>query len=193
MHVIGKRGGGRSALYAVACALAMAAGPASLGAAPWGPGSAAYRADLDRAVRKHDGARHVPLAALGDMARLHHVSWMRVRTDLLAAECHEIRRAEVPADPMAPVFEGVCSNCHSPTGVGDGEMAQLFQVPVERMNLVGGRSRTWPMEAVAQVIRDGRGEMPPYGDALTGEQIRGLVGFLRRIENACARVRTGER
>lgn len=154
-------------------------------AAPVGPGSAAYRADLDRAVRKYRGAQEVPAAAVSYLGRLHQLPLARVRADLKGAECHEVRKARIPHEAIAPVFEQVCSNCHSPTGVGDGEMAEVFGVPVERMDLVGGRSGAWAIQDVADVIRHGRGEMPSYAEALTAEQIRDVVLFLRRMGDAC--------
>jgi ubiquinol-cytochrome c reductase cytochrome b subunit len=61
-----------------------------------------------------------------------------------------------------------CTQCHGPAGEGTAKGPSLRDL----------RKRLKP-EATQKQIHDGGGNMPPFGEALTKDQISSLVDFLQ--------------
>lgn len=83
--------------------------------------------------------------------------------------------AEAP-DVGAGLFAQYCVACHGPAGLGDGDMANVVNIPSPNLTLLAkNNGGEFPMLRVLQVI-DGRsgvrahgGAMPLWGDVFTDE------------------------
>jgi cytochrome c oxidase subunit II len=64
-------------------------------------------------------------------------------------------------------WEGVCAKCHGPTG-GGGEGPRIAGSPILADE-----------DALADIVRNGRGEMPAVGSDWTDEQVEALAAYLR--------------
>ncbi|MGI4854889.1 MAG: c-type cytochrome [Janthinobacterium lividum] len=81
-----------------------------------------------------------------------------------------------PSQPTAPtaqagavLFSGSgCTQCHGPEGNGTAKAPNIHEV----------RKRKTDEEIYLQ-IKEGKGAMPAFGDALSEEELRSIVAFLR--------------
>ena len=64
-------------------------------------------------------------------------------------------------------WEGVCAKCHGPSGEG-GIAPRIAGSPILA-----------DPDALAEIVRNGRGEMPAVGSGWSDEQMRGLIAYLR--------------
>ena len=94
---------------------------------------------------------------------------------ILVITVGSIATVESSAAPHQPVAEGAslftssgCPQCHGPTGLGTEKAPSLRDVP-KHLNA----------EQTHTQIHDGGKLMPPFGEALTEEQIAALVEFLQ--------------
>ncbi|VCU68792.1 Cytochrome c [Pigmentiphaga humi] len=101
-----------------------------------------------------------------------------------------LRDDEAPAQPypvdMALLRQGreryeiYCMPCHSPAGDGDGRIVRRgFPAPpsyhIDRL-------RSAPDRHLYEVIRDGYGQMRPYGDRLSPAERWAVVAYLRALQ-----------
>jgi mono/diheme cytochrome c family protein len=65
-------------------------------------------------------------------------------------------------------YKESCASCHGPTGAG----------------VIGPslRNLTMPDSRVAGVIKNGKGEMPPFGKQYSDSQIMDIVGYLHTLK-----------
>ena len=64
-----------------------------------------------------------------------------------------------------------CTQCHGPEGNGTARAPNIREV----------RKRKTDEEIYTQ-IKQGKGAMPPFGDALSEDEIRSIVAFLRATD-----------
>ncbi len=91
-------------------------------------------------------------------------------------------------ESVALLWVEACASCHGPSGAGDGPGAP------EDVELQDLTDPEWQDqvddEAIAAVIREGRGAMPAYGPTAPGDRrlnergIAALVGHIRRLRQA---------
>jgi mono/diheme cytochrome c family protein len=74
-------------------------------------------------------------------------------------------------------FNLQCSSCHGKDGAGDTPVGKSLNAADLRSKDIQKKSDA----ELAQVIADGRGNMPSFSDSLTREQIRALVAYLRKL------------
>lgn len=60
-----------------------------------------------------------------------------------------------------------CEHCHGVDGIGTDRGPDL-----------SGVGKRWHKDHIEQQIREGGGGMPPFGDALSNDEVRSLVDFL---------------
>ena len=100
----------------------------------------------------------------------------REAADAKAAEAQAEAAAEAQAEAEAQLagtsqlgaetFLGACSKCHGMEGEGDVGPR------------LAGNQLLDDAEAVEQVVRNGRGEMPPIGKSFTERQMKALTDYL---------------
>jgi mono/diheme cytochrome c family protein len=80
----------------------------------------------------------------------------------------DIEARVAAADPAAgqPVFDDICAACHGPEGQG-GIGARLVGV--------GGRLSATEMH---DIVTDGRGRMPAWGNRLDADEVDAVVAYL---------------
>ena len=76
------------------------------------------------------------------------------------------------------LFQKNCVQCHGPTGVGNGPVAEKLNIkPANLQNIEMGTTNTY---LVVQ-INNGKGEMPSWKDYLTKEQMYDLTNYIRTL------------
>ncbi len=84
-----------------------------------------------------------------------------------------------PADG-ARLYSKECKACHGARGKGDGRAGRTMDPKPSDISDPEYLASTTD-EELAQVIVEGKGEMDPFGDEFTEEQIRALVTYMRRL------------
>ena len=84
--------------------------------------------------------------------------------------------AEDP-DPEATLFGSRCASCHGADGRGGGPAAPPNVPDFTVASFQADRTD----EALARVISEGRGLMPPFGGELTDAGIAAMVRYVRRL------------
>ncbi len=140
-----------------------------------------YRAALERALTRYGAADKVPEASRTWLARRYRIPVSGILSDLREVACG----VGHPDEPISVVFTETCRGCHTMSGAGDREMADVFGVPVERMNLLSERTRSRTDAELRAILVNGRHEMPPYGAALDDHQLSALIAFLRTLQSGC--------
>lgn len=74
-------------------------------------------------------------------------------------------------------FKLQCSSCHGKDGTGDTTVGKSLNAADLRAKDIQKKSDA----ELAQVIADGRGNMPSFSDGLTKDQIRALVAYIRKL------------
>jgi len=74
-------------------------------------------------------------------------------------------------------FKLQCSSCHGQNGAGDTSVGKNLKAADLRSAEVQKQSDA----QLAQVISDGRRNMPSFSDSLTQDQIRALVAYIRKL------------
>ena len=77
----------------------------------------------------------------------------------------------------ASTFKLQCSSCHGTNGVGDTSLGKTLKAADLRSPELQKQSDA----QLAQVITDGRKNMPSFGNSLTQDQIRDLVAYIRTL------------
>jgi cytochrome c6 len=81
------------------------------------------------------------------------------------------------AAASAATFRTKCAMCHGPDG-GGSEVGKSMNVPDLRSQAV----QKLPDAALAQIISDGKGGMPPFKSSLSEAQIHDLVSHIRSLQ-----------
>ena len=89
--------------------------------------------------------------------------------------------AQAPATPETPegLFKTNCALCHGADGAGT-ELGKRFKVKDLRSKEVQDKSTV----DLAQIIHDGKDNMPPFGKRLDENQIQSLIGYIRHLAPA---------
>jgi len=74
-------------------------------------------------------------------------------------------------------FKLQCSSCHGQNGAGDTSVGKSLNAADLRSPEVQKQSDA----QLAQVISEGRKNMPSFSDSLTQDQIRALVAYIRKL------------
>ena len=82
----------------------------------------------------------------------------------------------------AGVFLRTCSGCHGPDGRGSQRPG--FKVPPR--NLRDPSMRAFSDDDIARVVREGKGQMPPFGKLISPEDLSALVRFVRTLHGGGA-------
>ena len=84
--------------------------------------------------------------------------------------------------PGKEIYDTNCSNCHGPTGEGDG-IAGLNLKPRPRNYIKDGFKYGSRIEEIVLTIRDGLEDtdMPPWGDSLSDDEIRQVAIYVREL------------
>ena len=91
------------------------------------------------------------------------------------------RREKSKLERGAAVFSRACASCH---GVALAQRQQLgFEVPPPDLSDPTLQDRLGDAQLV-QVIRNGKGQMPPFGKMLPSEEVSDLLGYLRSLRQS---------
>lgn len=74
-------------------------------------------------------------------------------------------------------FKLQCSSCHGQNGAGDTSVGKSLNAA----NLRSAEVQKQSDAQLAQVISEGRKNMPSFSDSLTQDQIRALVAYIRKL------------
>lgn len=95
---------------------------------------------------------------------------------LLALGCS--RAPKPPVERGAGVFQRACASCH---GLGREQKVALgFKVAPPDLATPALQQRLSDA-AFKQVIREGKGQMPPFGQMLADEEVNDLLVYLRSL------------
>jgi mono/diheme cytochrome c family protein len=86
--------------------------------------------------------------------------------------------AQTPANQETPesLFKTNCALCHGDDGAGT-ELGKRFKVKDLRSKEVQDKSSA----DLAQIVHDGKNNMPPFGKRLDDKQIESLIGYIRHL------------
>jgi len=84
-----------------------------------------------------------------------------------------------PADG-AKIYADRCALCHGPGGKGDGPASAALN-PKPRNHTDGAYMNAQTDEALMEVIRNGKGVMPPWGSVLSDEEIKAVLEHVRSL------------
>ncbi len=80
-------------------------------------------------------------------------------------------------DDAASNFKLQCSSCHGLKGAGDTSLGRTLKVA----DLLSSEVQKQSDAQLAEVISDGRKNMPSFSNSLTQDQIRALVAYIRKL------------
>jgi mono/diheme cytochrome c family protein len=75
------------------------------------------------------------------------------------------------------LYKSKCAMCHAADGSGSTPMGKKLAVRDLRSAEVQGQ----PDARLFNIISKGKGKMPGYEKSLSADQVRELVGFIRRL------------
>jgi cytochrome c6 len=84
--------------------------------------------------------------------------------------------SETGSDRVRPKFKSSCASCHGMDGSGT-PLGKSMDAPDLRSEAVQKHSDA----ELAQIIADGKKDMPSFKKTFTEEQIRGLVQYVREL------------
>jgi mono/diheme cytochrome c family protein len=76
------------------------------------------------------------------------------------------------------LYKSKCALCHAADGSGNTAMGKKLAVRDLRSAAVQGQSDA----QLSSIIAKGKGKMPGYEKSLSADQVRELVGFIRRLK-----------
>jgi len=88
--------------------------------------------------------------------------------------------ATIPAAPQSgseSIYKTKCAACHSPDGSGNSSVGKAMGVHDLRSPDV----QKMTDDQLKQIIHDGKGKMPAYGNQLKDSEIAGLVAYIRSL------------
>jgi mono/diheme cytochrome c family protein len=109
-------------------------------------------------------------------SRTRYVTLLAVLMCLGAAVAGTPARAAAQ-DAAKQSFQVHCAMCHGPDGKGDTVIGKSAGIP----DLYAAAVQQQSDEALAEVIANGKGVMPPFKNSLSGEQIHALVAHVRAL------------
>ena len=118
------------------------------------------------------GPRKTPLEAPAAIALI--LVLLAVLPELASAEKSPPAAGNAAA---RSTFKLQCSSCHGQNGAGDTSVGKNLKAADLRSAEVQKQSDA----QLAQVISDGRRNMPSFSDSLTQDQIRALVAYIRKL------------
>jgi cytochrome c6 len=74
-------------------------------------------------------------------------------------------------------FKAKCAACHGADGSGNTAVGKSLHL----RDLGSADVQKLTDEDLNKIITDGKGAMPSYKDKLSGDEIKGLVGFIREL------------
>lgn len=80
----------------------------------------------------------------------------------------------------AKIYAEKCALCHGPAGHGDGPGAAALN-PKPRNHTDGAYMNTRTDEQLLEVIRNGKGAMPPWGTVLSDQEIQAVLKHVRTL------------
>ncbi|MFZ3214730.1 MAG: cytochrome c [Candidatus Acidiferrales bacterium] len=86
--------------------------------------------------------------------------------------------APLRAQDSAGLYKSKCAACHDADGSGNGPMGKALGV----LDLRSDEVQKQTDAQLTDSITNGKGaKMPAYKDKLTGDEIKGLVGYIREL------------
>jgi mono/diheme cytochrome c family protein len=76
------------------------------------------------------------------------------------------------------VYDRACGTCHGAYGTGEGVIGGLLKRPPANLQTAAVR---YTDPALAAVVRQGAGTMPPMGDMLDPSEVRAVVAYVRLL------------
>jgi mono/diheme cytochrome c family protein len=96
-------------------------------------------------------------------------AWLMACLPGLMAGCGE--RAHANLTVGREVYTLHCSSCHQPDGRGyDDVYPNLAGNPIVRLS---------SPEPMTEIVRQGRGSMPPFGEELTPRELADVISYVR--------------
>lgn len=80
-------------------------------------------------------------------------------------------------EDAASIYRHRCSRCHGADGKARGFTGKM----VHATDLTSAAVQQQSGEALAEVIRNGKGRMPAFGTKLSGGEIQGLIAYVRQL------------
>jgi len=96
---------------------------------------------------------------------------------LMLASLAAAKTGKASENEAASAFKLQCSSCHGANGAGDTSVGKTLKAADLRSQAVQKQSDT----ELAQIIADGKGNMPSFSDSLTKDQISALVAYIRKL------------
>ena len=97
----------------------------------------------------------------------------------LAMMCPMVAAEAAPeADGTGELFKANCALCHGDDGAGSA-LGARFKV----LDLRSKEVQDKPAKEMTETIRAGKGNMPAFGNRLSGDQIDKLVEYVRHIKD----------
>ncbi len=97
----------------------------------------------------------------------------------LAGACSREPRHKTPLQRGHWLYTTRCAHCHGAYGLGDG---RRVPGPVQPRNLTDPKVyETLDSAAIKRVIRDGKGEMPGFGQWMKDKELNELIAYLRTL------------
>jgi len=87
------------------------------------------------------------------------------------------RSGKAAENEAASTFKLQCSSCHGANGAGDTSVGKTLKAADLRSPAVQKQSDA----ELAQIIAEGKGNMPSFSDSLSKDQISALVAYIRKL------------
>jgi mono/diheme cytochrome c family protein len=78
------------------------------------------------------------------------------------------------------IYQLRCTPCHGPQGKGDGPLGKSLNPP-PRDHTNGSYMNSQTDEQLLNVIRNGKGAMPPWGNTLSEADMRNVLAYVRSL------------
>ena len=88
-------------------------------------------------------------------------------------------KASKPVDDGEETFRNICSKCHGQTGSGGLPLTPGGPAPRDFTDAAWQATKT--DAELEQTVREGKAPMPAFKTLLTAEQIRAVIGKVRRF------------
>lgn len=81
-------------------------------------------------------------------------------------------------DASAGLFKTKCAGCHGADGKGETTMGKAMKL----RDMASADVQKQSDADLTTIITTGKNKMPAYGKSLSGDQIKGLVGYIRSLK-----------
>jgi cytochrome c6 len=75
------------------------------------------------------------------------------------------------------LFQEQCIGCHGPDGRAQTELGKKLGAA----DLTSDAIRQQPDAELAKIVKDGKGKMPTFDKKLSGDEIRGVITYVRQL------------